>query len=88
MGFDAADAEHLILAIDLLHAEYFITKDRNFTDRKKDPEADRRDLALRNAERTSRLGYLENPARTTPILEVPFTQQNLGNVAQLATTPL
>jgi len=34
MGFDAEDAQHLILAIDLLHAEYLVTKDRDFTDQK------------------------------------------------------
>jgi predicted nucleic acid-binding protein len=36
MGFDAEDAEHLVLAIDLLHAKYLITKDHDFTSRKDD----------------------------------------------------
>lgn len=38
MGFDAVDAEHLVLAIDLLHAERFVTRDRDFIDRKDELE--------------------------------------------------
>jgi len=34
MGFDAVDAEHLAIAIDLIHANVLVTKDRDFHDRK------------------------------------------------------
>ena len=33
MGFDAVDAEHLVMAIDEIHAQILVTKDRDFHDR-------------------------------------------------------
>jgi predicted nuclease of predicted toxin-antitoxin system len=36
MGFDALDAEHLVLAIDELGADTLVTKDRDFHERKKE----------------------------------------------------